>query len=109
MENERLTSTKMSLLTRTINKFVYGIIDSVSEKKIPDGAASAALNFVTAGNRIELRRGYLRMGDDQNYGAELLTNGGFTGSATGWDLGIHTYYNDNNILLISGDFSTGSD
>lgn len=52
----------MSYLTRVFNRFTYGIINTISDKKIPDGAYSNAFNFITEGNKVRLRRGYLILG-----------------------------------------------
>ncbi len=40
----------------------YGIIDQVSAQSIPRGSASSALNWVTQGDQIEIRRGSLYLG-----------------------------------------------
>lgn len=44
--------------------FPYGIIDTVEDQAIPNGAASDSLNWLTMGDRIELRRGLDLMGTD---------------------------------------------
>ena len=76
----------MPYITRIIEKFIYGTIDSISEKKLPLGAYSSALNFLTIGNRVELRRGYLLLGT-------LITGAGKI-------TGLHvTYKNDGTELL----------
>lgn len=46
----------------TIRNFKHGIIDTIEDYSIPDGAASASLNWITKGDRIELRRGSLLLG-----------------------------------------------
>jgi len=57
---------------KEINIFKYGLINSLSDKKIPDGAASNSLNFLTLGDKIELSRGFKLIGEEhitgKNYG-----------------------------------------
>jgi len=48
--------------------FIHGTIDSVEANAIPRGASSASLNWITEGNKISLRRGYLRLGSDAGTG-----------------------------------------
>lgn len=49
-----------------LNRFSYGIIDSINPQAIPDTAASRALNWVTGGTKIALRGGYGRLGTTNN-------------------------------------------
>lgn len=56
-----------------IENFKYGQVDSIEDKSIPRGAASASLNFVTKGDKIELRRG------NQIMGTAITGNGRITG------------------------------
>ena len=50
---------------KQINIFKYGLIDSLSDKKIPDGAASKSVNFLTFGDRLELSKGYKIIGTER--------------------------------------------
>jgi hypothetical protein len=50
-----------------VTTFPYGVMNTVDDQAIPHGAASAALNWLSMGDRIELRRGMQLLGDD--YGA----------------------------------------
>lgn len=45
-----------------IENFKYGQVDSIEDKSIPRGSASASINFVTRGDKVELRRGNFLMG-----------------------------------------------
>lgn len=54
--------------THIINKFPYGVIDTLTDDKIPEGAASRATDWIPQGDRIELRRGMLLMGSDGGAG-----------------------------------------
>jgi len=47
---------------RIIRNFKHGIIDAIEDISIPDGAASASLNWLTMGDKIEVRRGMRRLG-----------------------------------------------
>lgn len=48
----------MSVPQYTVKNFKYGQIDTIEARSIPPGAASSALNWLTLGAKIELRRGY---------------------------------------------------
>ena len=56
------------LLTKKIEQFPYGQIDTIEDKKIPSGAASSSLNWIPLGDRIELSRGYKIIGSDDGIG-----------------------------------------
>lgn len=49
--------------TLVLKDFIYGQIDTLEDRSIPRGSASKALNWVTAADRIELRRGYNVLGN----------------------------------------------
>ncbi len=51
-----------------VENFTFGIVDSLEKKSIPVGSASRSLNWLTLGDRIELRRGYKRIGTDNGVG-----------------------------------------
>lgn len=59
----------MSFYRKAIKAFPYGQIDTIEDQAIPAGAASRALNWISQGDRIELRRGYLLLGADDGVGA----------------------------------------
>ena len=52
------------MLIKTLKTFKYGIVTKLEDYSIPDGAASASNNWITQGDRIELRRGMLLMGTE---------------------------------------------
>lgn len=52
----------MAIRIKPINKFPFGTINTIEDRAIPHGAASKALNFLSLGDRIELRRGYEQLG-----------------------------------------------
>lgn len=49
----------------SIENFKYGTVDSIEAQSIPRGAASDALNWLTKGDHIELRRGSRVIGTEQ--------------------------------------------
>lgn len=51
-----------------VRNFKYGTINALEKQSIPDGAASSSLNWVTRGDKIELRRGQRLIGTDQGAG-----------------------------------------
>lgn len=51
-----------------VENFTFGIVDSLEKKSIPVGSASRSLNWLTLGDRIELRRGYKVVGTDNGVG-----------------------------------------
>lgn len=57
-----------SLISQRISNFAYGQIDTIEALKIPPGSASAALDWIPLGDRIELRRGYSLLGSDDGVG-----------------------------------------
>jgi len=61
---------------QTIKNFVRGLIDSIEDYSIEDGAASRSLNWLTRGDKIELRLGH------QIYGTEQSGTGGIDGLHT---------------------------
>ncbi len=58
---------------KEVKNFIKGLITSIEDHAIPDGAASASLNWLTKADRIELRKGY------KVYGTELSGTGKVTG------------------------------
>lgn len=46
----------------SVTEFKHGQVDEIEAQSIPEGAASSALNWLTRGDRIELRRGYAQLG-----------------------------------------------
>lgn len=55
-------------------------------------------DVLTLGNNAEIRA----KGVSYTLGSELVTNGNFTGNATGWTLGAGWAYNSNNVLHTAG-------
>ena len=56
-----------------VKSFTRGLIDSLEARSIPRGAASYNKNWITRGDKIEIRRGYARVG------AEVVGNGRISG------------------------------
>jgi len=52
------------MLQFQVSDFSYGTIDTVEDQSIPNGAASRSLNWLTLGDRIELRRGLDLLGTE---------------------------------------------
>lgn len=69
-----------------VKNFKYGIIDSVEQQSIPRGAASASLNWLTLGSKIELRRGYTLLGTTYNSGLGKITGLGVASKPNGTDI-----------------------
>lgn len=61
------------MLNYPVKNFKHGQINNIEAQSIPDGAASDALNFLTKGDKIELRRGSIVKG------AEVAGSGSVTG------------------------------
>src|SRR5689334_12690340 len=74
------------ILSHEVRNFSFGTIDTVSEQMIPEGAASVSSNWLSFGDRIELRRGIQLLGSD---------NGGTTGL-----LGLHVAYKNDGTQLL---------
>lgn len=60
------------MIDREVKNFPYGTIDSVEDKAIPDGAASASNNWLTQGDRIEVRRGMNLLGTENTGSGGIL-------------------------------------
>ena len=56
------------MLIKEVRTFKHGVIDTIEAQSIPDGAASSSLNWITKGDKIELRGGFLLMGTDVGVG-----------------------------------------
>jgi hypothetical protein len=52
----------------TIRNFIKGTITRLEPQSIPDGASPDSLNFVTKGDKVELRRGTYQLGTDAGAG-----------------------------------------
>lgn len=61
-----------------VSTFKYGVMNALESQSIPDGAASDSLNWLTKGDRIELRRG------SNVKGAEIAGVGRITEIHTGY-------------------------
>lgn len=61
------------LLEKTIEDFKYGLINAIEAKSIPRGAFRKVLNFITKGDKAELRGGELLLG------TEVTGSGAVTG------------------------------
>jgi len=51
-----------------VENFKYGVVNTLEPKSIPTGSASRSLNWLTLGDKIELRRGYRRIGANDGVG-----------------------------------------
>jgi hypothetical protein len=69
-----------------ILNFKYGVINSIEPQSIPRGAASASLNWITKGSKIELRRGYALLGTTENTGTGRITGLGVGKKPNGNDI-----------------------
>jgi hypothetical protein len=56
------------MIIKSVKTFIYGIINSIDSDTIPRGAAVDSLNWITEGDKIELRRGYRILGTDNQGG-----------------------------------------
>lgn len=56
------------MISKEIRSFDKGIIDNIEAESIPVGSVSRALNFLTKGDHMELRRGYKTLGADAGAG-----------------------------------------
>ena len=56
-----------------VESFQYGLIDTVEDKAIPEGASSSCNNWLTEGSHIELRRGFALLGQTENSGTVGIT------------------------------------
>lgn len=72
--------------SKTVANFDKGLITSIEDYSIKDGASSASNNWVHKGDKIELRKGFLI------YGTEL--------SGTGKVTGLHTTYKANGTEIL---------
>jgi len=52
--------------SQEIKNFTKGLITAFEDHSIPDGSASASNNWLTKGDRIELRKGYKILGTEQS-------------------------------------------
>jgi hypothetical protein len=52
--------------TLSIKTFLKGLITSIEDRSLPDGAASNSNNWLTKGDRVELRKGYKVYGTEQS-------------------------------------------
>lgn len=66
------------MIFQEIKNFTKGLLTAFEDHSIPDGAASSSDNWLTKGDRIELRKGYRVMGTDN--------------AGTGSIDGLHTAY-----------------
>jgi hypothetical protein len=63
----------MSKRNLPILNFKYGLMTSLEKQSVPRGAATANLNWITQGTKIELRRGYNLLGTTANTGLGKIT------------------------------------
>lgn len=68
---------KIGTDTDAQGKFIYGLMTQDPPQKIPDGAASDSVNWITKNGKIELNRGYAPLG------TELTGSGRVTGLIVG--------------------------
>src|SRR3990167_2350053 len=77
------------MLQKTIKVFDKGLIDRLESRAIPDGALSASKNWVTKGDKMELRRGYKILGTE-NSGTGKITGLHVTRNAAGTEIPVRT-------------------
>lgn len=76
----------------TTKNFKYGQIDTLEARSLPRGAASSSLNWLTKGDRIELRRGQAYMGTSSvNSGNGKITGIKKATQSTGVEILFGTY------------------
>jgi hypothetical protein len=71
---------------KTVANFIKGLITSVEDYSLPDGASSNSLNWINNGDKIELRKGY------RVFGTEL--------SGTGKVTGLHVTFKANGTQIL---------
>lgn len=57
------------MITKEIRNWQHGTVDAIEPDSIPVGSLSKALNFLTKGDHMELRRGSKILGDDAGAGS----------------------------------------
>jgi hypothetical protein len=57
-------ATKRQLIIKEYRNFPYGVINNIEARSIPAGSASDSQNWITMGDKIELRRGTLLLGTE---------------------------------------------
>ena len=72
-----------------IENFIHGQIDTAEGKSAPAGSASRSLNWMTLGDKIELRRGQARRGADD--GAGKVTGLSIAFTDAGVEVGIKSH------------------
>lgn len=65
------------MIIKEIKNFTHGIIDALEPQSLPPGSMASALNFLTKGDKMELRRGFRVLG----------TSNAGTGQITGLHIG----------------------
>ena len=93
-----------------VNSFSYGIIDTIEDKKIPAGSASKSSNWLSSVDKIELRRGYIALGNEVA-GTGKITSLYVANRSDGVDIAFRTRGKKLEYLKISNDTWTeiGSD
>ena len=76
-----------------VGNFKYGLINSLEAESIPAGSFSNVLNFLTDGDKIELIRGKIILGDEQ--------------SGTGRIIGLHIAYDTTGTSVVFAVYNTG--
>lgn len=59
------------MIIKEIKNWPHGLVTSLEPKSIPVGSLADALNFLTLGDKIELRRGTKILGTDQGAGSSV--------------------------------------
>lgn len=73
-----------------IDKFPYGLIDSIEDSSVPRGTATSELNWLTQGVKIELRRGMALLGTTENTGTGRITGLGVALKPNGDEVVLRT-------------------
>jgi len=68
--------------THPIKEFKYGIIDTIESHSIPDGAFEDNLNWLSQGDKVELRRGYTIYGTEDTGSYPTYVHTGYKADGT---------------------------
>ncbi len=68
--------------THPIKNFKYGIVNNIESYSIPDGAFASNKNWITLGDKVELRKGYTLFGSDDTGSYKAYTHVGTTANGT---------------------------
>ena len=70
------------MLIKIIKNWLKGLVTSVESTSISDGSFSSSLNWMTKGDKIELRRGMLLLGTEQTGNGQALVHTAYKNDGT---------------------------